>query len=212
MMQATTQLEVQDLSFSRARSLLYQKLSFKLSGGQWCLLRGANGSGKTTLLRILCGLSSADGGAVYWQGQGIAHNWLAYYQTLIYIGHKLGFRNNISVKDNLRFYHDIGCGLGRDKINQALARFSIADLSERPYSSLSQGQRQRVALCRLMTEAASLWLLDEPMSALDRAARQVFQELLRAHLERGGIAVVATHKDLGLEGLPRAYQLNLSAQ
>ena len=212
MTQTIALLEVQDLSFSRGCSLLHEQLSFKLSGGQWCLLSGANGSGKTTLLRILCGLSGADRGTVYWQGQAVAQDRLAYYQTLIYIGHKLGFRNNISVKENLRFYHDMGCGLGRDKIDQALARFSIADLSERPYSSLSQGQRQRVALCRLMTEAASLWLLDEPMSALDLTARQIFQELLYAHLANGGIAVVATHKDLGLEGLPRAYQLNLSAQ
>lgn len=210
MTEATARLEVCDLTFSRGQSVLYQKLSFALSSGQWCLLTGDNGSGKTTLLRILCGLSKADQGQVYWQGSAFEQDRLSYHRTLIYVGHKLGFRNNISVVDNLRFYHDIGCGLGTDKINQSLAYFGIDTLGDRPYATLSQGQRQRVALCRLMIETGMLWLLDEPLSALDNQGRQLFETLLSEHLKRGGIAVVASHKDLGLSGLPSAYQLSLS--
>ena len=186
-------------------------LNFALKAEQWCVLSGENGSGKTTLLRVLCGLSEPRKGLVCWRGFPIGYHRERYHQTFIYIGHKLGFRGGLSVRENLSLYRDLRDRRGVAGIDEAMDYLGLRDVSERPYTSLSHGQRQRGALCRLMTEEAQLWFLDEPTGALDQQGHDIFQELLSKHLDKGGIAVVATHKPFAHDILQSAYQLRLAA-
>ena len=186
-------------------------LNFALKAGQWCVLSGENGSGKTTLLRVLCGLSEPRKGLVCWRGFAIGHYRERYHQTFIYIGHKLGFRGGLSVTENLSFYRDLRDRRGVASIDEAMDYLGLGDVSDRPYASLSHGQRQRGALCRLMTEEAQLWFLDEPTGALDKQGHDIFQELLSKHLDKGGMAVVATHKPFAHDTLQGAHQLRLTA-
>ena len=188
-----------------------QSLNFALRAGQWCVLTGENGSGKTTLLRVLCGLSEPKQGIVCWHGFSIDHYRERYHRAFIYIGHKLGFRGGLSVKENLSFYRDLGSRHGTASIDEAMDYFEISDMADCPYASLSHGQQQRGALCRLITEEAQLWLLDEPTSALDRQGHDIFQELLSKHLNEGGMAIVATHKPFTHGTLQDAHQLRLAA-
>ena len=202
--------EVRELHLRRG-TVAGRALNFALRAGQWCVLSGENGSGKTTLLRVLCGLSEPRKGFVGWRGFAIGYYRERYRQTFIYIGHKLGFRGGLSVKENLRFYRDLRNRRGVAGIDEAIDHLGLENVADRPYASLSHGQRQRGALCRLMTEEAQLWLLDEPTGALDNQGHNIFQELLSAHLDRGGMAVVATHKPFAHDALQSAHQLRLTA-
>jgi heme exporter protein A len=77
-----------------------------------------------------------------------------------------------------------------------------------PTKSLSQGQRRRVALARLMLARAKLWILDEPLTALDQAALQLVQTLIGEHLQRGGMALMTTHQPVMITGIvPKTLQL-----
>jgi len=201
--------EVQGLKFHRGTGGLKQPLNFSLSAGQWCALMGENGSGKTTLLRILCGLSEPACGVVRWRGVPLKQNRGTYHRAFIYIGHKLGFRGGLDIEENLKFYCNLRGGEGDYRLNDAMAYFGMGSVAKQAYASLSRGQQQRAALCRLITERSELWLLDEPTSALDKQGQEIFRELLEKHLAEGGIAVIATHKQLGHGLLPTAYQLEL---
>ncbi|MBC6414205.1 MAG: heme ABC exporter ATP-binding protein CcmA [Chromatiales bacterium] len=205
----TAIFEVTKLQLGRG-SAGKQPLGFALSAGQWCKLTGENGSGKTTLLRVLCGLSEPLAGRVCWQGSPITYHRLSYHHSIIYIGHKFGFRGGLSVAENLEFYCALAGRHGRYNLGQAMEYFKISDLSQRPYAALSHGQQQRVALCRLILEKARLWLLDEPTSALDRPGHDSFQDLLVKHISNGGTAVVATHKPFEHQALQDAHCLRLN--
>ena len=67
-----------------------------------------------------------------------------------------------------------------------------------PARSLSAGQKQRVALARLLICPAKLWIMDEPLTALDVAGRELVEALLTEHAARGGVAIVSTHQGLQL--------------
>ena len=202
--------EVREL-YLRRGIVAARALNFALRAGQWCVLSGENGSGKTTLLRVLCGLSEPRKGLVCWQGFPIGHYRERYHQTFIYVGHKLGFRGGLSVIENLTFYRNLRARHGAASIDEAIDYLGLREVSDRPYNALSHGQRQRGALCRLMTEEAQLWLLDEPTGSLDKQGHDIFQELLSKHLDNGGTAVVATHKPFAHDALQGAHQLRLTA-
>ena len=91
-------------------------------------------------------------------------------------------------------------------IEGALAAFDLSPLSERPARTLSAGQRRRVALARVVASDAPLWLLDEPLNALDAASQKMLQAALETHLARGGLAVAATHAALPVRG-SRTFEL-----
>jgi len=227
-------LEVTGLAFSRNGRMLCDGLNLTLRAGEWCEVTGANGAGKTTLLRILCGLSEADGGAFQWRGLSPARDGGLYHEQVLYIGHKSGFRNELSVAANLAFYS----GLGRahaantnqaahahtanakqtththttNTITTAIATqddFGIADWLHTPCAKLSQGQLRRAALSRLLIERASLWLLDEPGVGLDRDGVARLERLLAAHLAHGGAALIATHATLSPPGHNAAHNIRL---
>jgi len=214
-------LEISGLAFSRNGRALCGGLSLALSAGEWCEVTGANGAGKTTLLRILCGLSEADGGAFQWRGLSPARDGGRYHEQVLYIGHKSGFRNELSVAANLAFYSGLGRAANAnqtthtrtaDTITAAIAAqddFGIADWLGTPCAKLSQGQLRRAALSRLLVERASLWLLDEPGVGLDCDGVARLERLLAAHLASGGAALVATHATLSPPGHNAAHKIRL---
>ncbi len=205
-------LKVSNLAFSRDGRMLCEGLDLVLRGGEWCAVTGANGAGKTTLLRILCGLSEADAGAFHWRGLSPALERGRYHEQVLYIGHKSGFRSELSVAANLAFYSGLGRARAADTVAQAISAaddFGIAGWLDTPCAKLSQGQLRRASLSRLLVERASLWLLDEPGVGLDDDGIGRLERLLAAHLERGGAALVATHGALAPPGRPAAHNLRL---
>ena len=89
-------------------------------------------------------------------------------------------------------------GSPTDSVDRALATFSLEPLADRPAAQCSAGQKRRLGLARLVVMDRPLWLLDEPTVSLDAASTEVVAELVRAHVGKGGLALIATHIDLGL--------------
>lgn len=182
----------------RGDRLLFRDLSLSLQPGNLLQIEGANGSGKTSLLRILCGLALPTHGEVRWQGQAIHRQRQNFMAEMTYIGHNLGVKGDLTPVENIQ----LACGLGRPRatvsINEAIQRVGLEAFDEVATRTLSAGQKRRVALSRLLATQAQLWILDEPLAALDIKGVALVEQMLLEHLLLGGMAVVSTHHTLSV--------------
>ena len=186
-------LNVNDLCVERGGVPVLMGVSFGLDAGQALILRGPNGSGKTTLLRALAGLQPPLSGTIDGAEDRVA-----------YAAHADGLKAMLSVAENLKFWAQV---FGRNDISVALETFDLDALSGRLAGTLSAGQKRRLGLARLLVTGRPLWVLDEPTVSLDTKAVAMFSNAVRAHLETGGAALIATHIDLGL---PDAQVLDIT--
>jgi len=192
-------LEITNLDCVRGDRKLFSDINLSLKPGTFLQVLGANGSGKTSLLRILCGLLAPARGEVLWQGANIRSLGEEYFTAVTYIGHRSAVKEELTALEN----HRINNGLAGVQLTsaEALAQLGKMGLSGREHLAarlLSEGQRRRLALSRLLSSATRLWLLDEVLTSLDRAAVALITSLIEAHLKNGGMAVVATHQELNL--------------
>lgn len=178
-------LTLRDLACARGGVTVLEGVSFRLDAGQALVLRGPNGIGKTTLLRTIAGLQPAVSGAVAMPPESAA-----------FAGHADGIKATLTVAENLRFWASV---FGARDVGAALRAMDLEPLRDRPGRNLSAGQKRRLGLARLMLTGRAIWLLDEPTVALDAGSVGLFAAMVRAHLAAGGIALIATHADLGLE-------------
>ena len=188
---------------------LFSGLEFSLEPGTFVQLTGPNGSGKTSLLRILCGLLMPAEGEVRWDGANIRSLGEDYYTAVTYLGHRPGVKDELSAVENLRIANALnGVEVSHEDALAALQRMGLGGRESLPARFLSEGQRRRVALARLLVCQTSLWLLDEVMTSLDKGAVALVRSLIEEHLNRGGIAIVATHQELELSaGLTKRLEL-----
>jgi len=151
------------------------------------------------LLRILCGLLTPEEGEIRWRGENIRSLGEEYFSDLTYIGHRNGLKEELSSLENLT----ISAGLaGRvaspNDVRKVLGKMGLEGTENLPARLLSEGQRRRSALARLLSWSTSLWLLDEVLTSLDEAAVVLMKSLIEEHLSSGGMAIVATHQELNL--------------
>ena len=195
-------LSVQQLACERGRKRLFSDLNFELLPGKCLQIHGANGAGKTSLLRIVCGLAEAVQGQVCWRGADTRLDPGAFRSELVYLGHAPGLKDELSAAENLDYQSRVdGCALGPQEIAAALERVGLGRQQHLPVRRFSQGQKRRTALARLIARPARLWVLDEPLAALDQAAQQLVSELVAGHLQTGGLALVTSHQPLGVASM-----------
>lgn len=202
-------LEAVGLECVRGNRVLFSDLNLSLYAGQMLHVAGLNGSGKTSLLRILCGLSQAAQGEVRWQGLSINKARQAFLSEVAYLGHNHGVKGDLTPLENLQIAHNLGRPNVRITLDEALERVGLGDFYDLPARTLSAGQRRRVALSRLLVTQAQLWILDEPLTALDIQGVGLVESMLAEHLLHGGMAVVTTHNPLVVEH-GQMTQLSLS--
>ncbi|HEY5307118.1 MAG TPA: cytochrome c biogenesis heme-transporting ATPase CcmA, partial [Casimicrobiaceae bacterium] len=178
-------------------SRLFTGLAFRLEPGHALLVTGANGTGKTTLLRILAGLSQPTEGRVQWKGAPITQ--LESRRDIAFAGHLPALKDELTAEENLASLVELA-GEKPDPKSLRVALASVALEAQRvlPARVLSQGQRRRINLARLTLVRRALWLLDEPVTALDTAGVALMAGLVTHHLEQGGCVVAATHQALVL--------------
>ena len=190
-------LEANALECVRGGRRLFQNLSFSLAEGELLEVSGANGSGKTSLLRMLCGLLAPAAGKILWQGAPVSSLKEEYLKELAYLGHANGIKAELSAAENLRIYRGLaGLQIDEEKLGAAMERLGLGGREDLPAKTLSQGQQRRLALARLLIGEHALWILDEPVAALDSAAVRLVQAVIEEHLEEGGLAVLTTHQPL----------------
>jgi len=192
-------LEACRLECVRGHRRLFSDLSFSMRPGDCFELRGPNGSGKTSLLRMLCGLVPPASGAILWHGESIRARREAYLSSVTYVGHRPAVKDELTTLENLRMSSALsGWALSRDEAREVLGRMSLVDQADLYARHLSEGQRRRLALARLMTSRSELWLLDEILTSLDGAAAHAITASIDEHVSRGGMALVSTHQDMTL--------------
>ena len=200
-MQPHTGLETRDLACERGGKTLFEGLNLSVSPGQSLHLQGDNGSGKTSLLRMVCGLAPTASGEVRWGGQAIAEVRHAFSRDLLYLGHNLGLKDELSALENLQIASVLaGHVVSHPQALQALQSQGLEARAHLPLRVLSQGQKRRVALARLQLSKARLWVLDEPFVALDTLAVHALQQVLRNHLQQDGLLLFTSHQAVDLGG------------
>ena len=201
-----TGLSLDNIALERGERRIASGISARVAGGEALLLQGPNGSGKSTLLRVLAGLMPAAEGTVAWDGIDVARDREAHRARLTFLGHQDALKGGLTALENLQFWASFNGG----NAEAALKAFGLAKLADRSARTLSAGQKRRLALSRLaLSDALPLWLLDEPVTALDTEARASFVALLKRHLAAGGLAIIATHEPLAIEA--RVLQLGTKA-
>jgi heme exporter protein A len=203
-------LEICNLACARGDHTLFTGLSFSLSEGELLRVEGENGSGKTSLLRTLCGFIAPAEGEIRWRGQNIGELEEEYYAEMVYLGHHNAIKDELNALENLRINAGLaGCPIDDKTAVAALRRMGLRGRETLPVKVLSQGQRRRVALARLLVGRAALWILDEPLTALDVGAVGLMQELIAEQLARRGMVIYTTHQPLEVAGV-KTRQMSLS--
>jgi heme exporter protein A len=194
-----------DLACRRGERLVFAGLSFRLPPGGALVLTGANGSGKTSLLRLLAGLIAPAAGWLAWGATPIAGD-AEHRSRLHYVGHQDGVKPGLTARETLAFWAALH---GREphrqapRLDRALAAFALEPVAEWPCRWLSAGQRRRLALSRLFVVSAALWLLDEPLAALDSDNQFRLERAIAEHCAAGGRIVLATHTPITMNNPAR---------
>lgn len=189
-------LEIRNVTCIRDERVLFEQLSFTVSDGELIQIEGQNGAGKTTLLRIIAGLGYSDEGDIYWNGESIKQNREDFHSALLFLGHHTGVKRELTVFENLAFYQSMHNNYNEEAIWDALARVGLAGREDVAAGQLSAGQQRRVALARLWLSNHKLWVLDEPLTAIDKQGVKVLEQLFMDHAKQGGIVLLTTHQDL----------------
>ncbi len=190
-------LAIERLTCIRGQRLLFRDLSFRVGAGQVLSLEGPNGSGKTTLLRLIAGfLAPASGAVALVKADQAIDDAEERGRHIGWLGHHDAVKPQLSPREVLGFFARLYGGDG--DIDVALAAIGLAAIADLPCQYLSAGQKRRLALARLKLSGRAVWLLDEPLAALDSDGKRCAAALIAAHALYGGIVLAATHEPLGV--------------
>ena len=192
-------LTAHDVTCIRGQRVLFTDLNLTISAGEILHIQGSNGSGKTSLLRILCGTAQPDKGTVLWHSEDIRTSRSTYWEHLSYIGHNDGIKLELTPSENLSCLAAIKGFAADSQIDLALTQSGLSRDRDIPCIHLSAGQRRRVAIAWLFMTQASIWILDEPLTAIDQDGIDIARNRFSQHLQDGGLIVLTGHQHVQIE-------------
>ena len=191
--------EIKNISCIRGNKLLFKNLNFKLNNKELLVIKGANGSGKTTLLKILSGLLKPISGSIIVNKKNMNVIKDEYFKYFEYIGHENAIKSALTVRENLNFYLKIKKYLTKKNFEKAIKIFNLKNLLDIKIENLSEGEKRRVSLSRLILSKSKIWFLDEPTNGLDKKNTLNFFKILKQHLQLNGLAIVASHDEIKIK-------------
>ena len=190
-------ISASNLTCIREERLLFDRLAIEINAGDIVQIEGPNGSGKTSLLRILAGLSQPYEGEIFYKDELITKSREEFHQNLLYLGHLAGVKGEMTAEENLNFNLTLhGFNVNTNEIEDTLGLVNLTGFEDSLASHLSAGQHRRISLARLYKSSASIWILDEPFTAIDKQGVHSLEQLFKAHIKRGGCVILTTHQDL----------------
>ena len=192
------EISVNSATCYKNNNLIFEDINIELKNGDFMLIIGPNGCGKTNLIKSLCGIQKLEFGNILINNLDIYSKNSEYIENIIYLGHKNSLNNDLSVQENLEYLSVFDSSVGSnnfDKIKNAMDYFNIYKYKDYMISDLSEGNRKRTSLARLVLSKKKIWLLDEPLSFLDNNILDSFVSLIKRHQANDGIVIVSTHYD-----------------
>ena len=191
----STEISVNSATCYKNNNLIFSDVSISYNDGDIGIIMGPNGCGKTTLIRSICGIQALDEGQILLDKIDIKNHNNNYMDKIIYIGHKNSLNNDFSVYENLEYLSAFDSSSKINKINEAMKYFDIYKYRNYMVSEISEGNKKKVSLARLLISKKKVWILDEPLSYLDDTAVNIFTNLVLNHQKKGGITIASTHYD-----------------
>lgn len=185
---------MQGVDFWRGDRQVLAGVSLELAGAECLQVLGPNGSGKSTLLRIVTGLLTPERGSVGWGGQPAQSQRDEFCASSCYLAHSDGLKPELTAGENLAFDAGLRRQVNAEEIPEVLSQVGLSHAHDQLVSTMSAGQRRRLAMARVALAAAPLWILDEPFTNLDSGGAALVAALIGRHLDAGGGALIAAHQ------------------
>ena len=192
----SNKLEINGLECIRDNRSIFKDINFSVKSNQTMLVRGKNGSGKTSLLRVLAGYIKNYSGNILFNGNNIKND-KELLSEFRFLGQKNTLKGNLSVQQNIAMWELIY--QVKSDTNEISKILNIEQILNVDINSLSDGQKKRISLARLIISNAKVWLLDEPLVYLDQDKIDLLQNIILRHNKRGGITIYSSNTDINLE-------------
>ena len=192
----TLGLEIRDVSKAYGANTVVRNVSLTVPRGQFVCFLGPSGCGKTTLMRMVAGLEAPSSGRIVFNGKDVTDT-PVHRRNFAMVFQALALFPFLSVEDNIAYsmrLRNVGSAERRARVRDLLELIRLPDIGSRTIDQLSGGQRQRVAIARALAQEPALFLLDEPLSALDAKLRDHMQVELRQLQQKLQITtILVTH-------------------
>jgi heme exporter protein A len=187
-------LEVNSIYLYRNRKQVFNNFSLNLNKSEIIQLEGENGVGKTSLLNMISGLISPDKGFIKICKKNIIGLVKCRKKKFTYIPDKNCLKESFTVNENLKSWLKLSnLKTNNNTYQKALNTFSLNDIQGSLVKNLSQGQKKKVALTKLLFSESKLWLLDEPLNGIDRKSIMTLKKVMIQHLKQNGSILFSSH-------------------
>jgi len=195
-------LLINNLSFSRNETKIFENLNLSLSNKRMIQIKGKNGSGKTTFLKVILNILEPKSGEIIWNGKNIKKNIFNFYNDTTFIMDNNTSTRELSVQDNINFWKGLSSSkLNIDEIFKLLKKLDIEQYYKTRVMLLSSGERKKLELLRLILEQKKLWVLDEPFNHLDDLSIEILNQTFVDHVNNNGMILFASHFDPNISNL-----------
>ena len=195
-------LLINNLSFSRNKTKIFENLNLSLNNKGMMQIKGKNGSGKTTFLKVILNILEPESGEIIWKGKNIKKNIFDFYNQTTFIMDNNTSTRELSVQDNINFWKGLSSSkLNNDEIFKLLKKLDIEQYYKTRVMLLSSGERKKLELLRLILEQKKLWILDEPFNHLDDLSTEILNQTFLDHINSDGMILFASHFNPNISNL-----------